>query len=139
MLVRMEQPSGKVRLRKLADRKAATLALSAKIVEGVPDVLVVDVDGTIGNATVGEFQGFFDGVLREEKFRRVVLDLSKLADIGSMGLAYLSMLRDRLTELVLVGVEGKVRIVMKMLGFLGVFREFAKKEQALRALLLPKR
>lgn len=135
----MGSSAGKVRLRRVADRNTPSLALTAKSIEGFEDILVLDVEGRIINPTAAEFQGFVDGLLADPKYRRLVLDLSKLQEVGSVGLAYFSQIRDRLTELVLVGVQGKVRVVMKMLGLLGVFREFEKKEQALRALLLPSR
>lgn len=127
--------SAKVRLRRTAHRATASLQATAWIVEGADDLAVLEIGGAIGNSTVAEFQEFVNRVLQNASIRRMVLDLSRLTEIGSKGLAELSMLRDRLGEIVLAGVDGKVRIVMKMLGLLDAFREFPKKQAALAALL----
>jgi anti-anti-sigma factor len=131
----------RVRIHRTGEHSVPGLTVSSWALEDVADVAMITATGTIGNPTVTEFQNFLDPLLQDGKVKRLILNFSGLAEMSSVGLGYISTIRERLVaaggEVVLVGVQGKVRVVLKMLGLLAVFREFEKKEDAFRALLKP--
>src|SRR5207244_12047935 len=97
--------------------------------------LLVSVAGRLDQAGAPVFSRRFEEEFARHPDKHVVIDLTKLVYISSVGLSCVLIASKRVTErggeLVLCGLAGIVREVFQITGFLSIFRIFDTAEAAL--------
>lgn len=102
----------------------------------IDECIVFVVEGKIDASNAAEFETAFTKELSADA-QKVIVDLSQLEYLSSAGLRSLLLLAKSVQKTggssVLCGINGIVEEVLKISGFLNIFKNFATVEEAMKA------
>jgi anti-sigma B factor antagonist len=105
-------------------------------VENVEQATIISIDGELNATTTANIQD--DVLSAAEAGQHILLDMSRVTYLSSAGLRMLLLLYRRICEnngyMVLTGLSEEVADVMKITGFLDLFRTFESRNIALQAM-----